>query len=83
MWVRAAMPYRYAESVVQDLVSRGADIEEVDWMLPDPVVRAKAPLRLLLGYPQALATLSRNTADLRMWLSHYEPVPPGLGGDAA
>jgi hypothetical protein len=83
MWVRAAMPYRYAESVVQDLVSRGADIEEVDWMLPDPVVRAKAPLRLLLGYPQALATLSRNTADLRMWLSHYAPVRPEFGGDAA
>jgi predicted membrane GTPase involved in stress response len=83
MWVRAAMPYGYAESAVQDLVARGAEIEEVDWVLSRPIIRAKAPLRLLLGYPQTLATLSRNTADLRMWLSHYAPVPPEPGGDAA
>ena len=83
MWVRAAMPDQYAEPAVQDLVARGAEIEEVDWMLSLPVIRAKAPLRVLLGYPQALAALSQNTADLRMWLSHYAPVPPELGGDAA
>ncbi|MBI4290117.1 MAG: hypothetical protein HY661_01400 [Betaproteobacteria bacterium] len=86
MWVRAAMPCRYAEPAVQDLAARGSAIEEVDWMLSHPVVRAKAPLRLLLGYPQALATLSRNTAELQMWLSHYArvpPVPPVSGGDAA
>ena len=83
MWVHAAMPYQYAESAVQDLVARGAEIEEVDWMLSLPVIRAKAQLRRLLGYPQALAALSQNTADLRMWLSHYAPVAPELGGDAA
>jgi hypothetical protein len=83
MWVRAAMPYRYAESAVQDLIARGAEIEEIDWMLSRPVIGAKAPLRLLLGYPQTLAERSENTADLRMWLSHYAPVPPGPGGDAA
>ena len=65
------------------LVARGAEIEEVDWMLSFPVIRAKALLRLLLGYPRALAALSQNTADLRMWLSHYAPVPPEFGGDAA
>jgi translation elongation factor EF-G len=64
---------------VQDLVGRGAFIEEVDWMAPQPVVRAKAPLRLLLGYPQSLATLTQNTAELRMWLSHYAPIPPEPG----
>lgn len=83
MWVRTAMPYRYAEYAVQDLATRGSEIEEVDWMLSHPVVRAKAPLRRLLGYPQALAALSRNTAELQMWLSHYAPVPPLSGGDAA
>ena len=76
MWVRAASARTYTEAVIQDLVTRGADIEEVDWFAPLPVVRARAVLRHLLGYPQALATLSHSTADLRMWLSHYTPLPP-------
>jgi hypothetical protein len=76
MWVRAATARTYTEAVIQDLVTRGADIEEVDWFAPLPVVRAKAPLRQLLGYPQALAVLSQGTAYLRMWLSHYAPLPP-------
>jgi hypothetical protein len=82
MWIRAAVPQRYAELVVQDLVARGACIEEVDWMAPKPVVRAKAPLRLLLGYPQSVADLTQNTAELRMWLSHYAPIPPEPGAAA-
>lgn len=83
MWVRASVIHKRAVLVVQDLVRRGAEIEEVDWTLSRPVVRAKAPLRLLLGYPQALATLSQNTADLRMWLSHYASVSPPPDGEAA
>jgi translation elongation factor EF-G len=76
MWVRAATARTHTEAVIQDLVTRGCEIEEVDWFAPLPVVRAKAPLRQLLGYPQALAALSHGTADLRMWLSHYAPLPP-------
>ena len=76
MWIRAGTARAYTEAVIHDLVTRGAEIEEVDWMAPLPVVRAKAPLRQLLGYPQALAALSHDTAELRMWLSHYAPVPP-------
>ena len=83
MWIRASAPYKHAERIVQDLVARGAAIEEVDWMAPHPVVRAQALLQRLLGYPQALATLSQNTAEVQMWLSHYAPVPPAPGGDAA
>lgn len=79
MWVRAGTERSYTEAVIHDLVTRGAEIEEVDWMAPLPVVRARAPLRQLLGYPQTLAALSENTAELRMWLSHYPPVPPGPG----
>ena len=79
MWVRAGAERNYTEAVIHDLVTRGAEIEEVDWMAPLPVVRARAPLRQLLGYPQTLAALSENTAELRMWLSHYAPVPPGPG----
>ena len=79
MWLRATSARTCTEAVIQDLVTRGADIEEVDWFAPRPVVRAKAPLRQLLGYPQALAALSRSTAELRMWLSHYTPLPPDPG----
>ena len=79
MWVRAGTERSYTEAVIHDLVTRGAEIEEVDWMAPLPVVRARAPLRQLLGYPQTLAALSENTAELRMWLSHYAPVQPGPG----
>jgi predicted membrane GTPase involved in stress response len=82
MWVRAAVPYNNAETVVQELIGRGATIDEVDWLLAQPVVRARAPLRLLLGYPQTLDTLSRGKAELQMWLSHYDPVLPGPGAAA-
>ena len=79
MWVHAATERNYTETVIHDLVTRGAEIEEVDWMAPLPVVRARAALRQLLGHPQTLAALSQNTAELRMWLSHYAPVPPSPG----
>jgi len=83
MWIRASVGDKYAEAVVQDLVARGAEIEEVDWMSSPPVIRAKAPLRTILGYPQTLATVSQNTADLRMWLSHYAAIPSDPDGEAA
>ncbi|HEX2825811.1 MAG TPA: hypothetical protein VHP37_05655 [Burkholderiales bacterium] len=82
MCVRAAVPYNTAETVVQELIGRGATIEEVDWLLARPVVRARAPLRLLLGYPQTLDTLSGGRAELQMRLSHYDPAPPGPGAAA-
>jgi translation elongation factor EF-G len=82
MWIRTAVPYDNAETIVQELVGRGATIEEVDWLPTKPVVRARAPLRLLLGYPQTLDTLSGGKAELHMWLSHYDRVPPEPGAAA-
>ena len=79
MWVRAAVPRERAEPVVHDLIGRQAEIEEVDWIAPSPVVVARAPLRELLGYPAALDALCEGNAELEMWLSHYAPVPPGPG----
>jgi hypothetical protein len=79
MWVRAAAARDRTEDVIQDLVTRGAEIQEVDWMAARPVVTAQAPLRHLLGYAQALEALSGDTAELRMWLSHYAPIPPEPG----
>jgi translation elongation factor EF-G len=79
MWVRAGAERNYTEALIHDLVTRGAEIEEVDWMAPLPVVRARAALRKLLGFPRTVAALSQNTAELRMWLSHYAPLPPDPG----
>ena len=79
MWVRAASDRHFTEVVIQDLVRRTAEIDEVDWLAAVPVVRARAPMRALIGYPKALAALTHDTADLRMWVSHYAPVPPDPG----
>ena len=68
-----------AEDVIQDLVASDAEIQEVDWTAPLAVVRARAALRRVLGYPQWLAALTSGTAELRMWLSHYAPIPPDPG----
>jgi predicted membrane GTPase involved in stress response len=79
MWVRAGVGHTYVETVIQDLVRRDAEIEEVDWLATPTVIRAKAPLRQLLGYAKALAVLSDGSAELQMWLSHYAPMPPEPG----
>jgi hypothetical protein len=83
MWVHACVGHRYAEAVVQELITRDAAIESVDWVLSKPSILAKAPLRCLLGYPQTLVKLSQDTADLKMWLSHYAVVPSGPDNDDA
>lgn len=82
MWVRAAVPPVSTEPVVHGLIGRGAEIECVDWLGPAHVVRARAPLRELLGYPAALSELCEGKAELQMWLSHYAPMPPAPGNAA-
>lgn len=82
MWVRAAVPRECTEAVVHDLIGRDARIEEVDWLAPSPVIQARAPLRELLGYPAAIYALCEGKAALRMWLSHYAPLPPDPGAAA-
>lgn len=79
MWVRAAVPWAHTEPTLHDLITRDALIDEVDWTACRPTIRARAPLRALLGYPAALEAATQGTAELRMWLSHYAPVPPGPG----
>ena len=74
MWLRASADEAFAEPIIHDLVIRGAQIEEVDWMKAQPVVRAMAPLRALIDYPQALIALGGHTVELRMGLSHYAVV---------
>ena len=83
MWVRVSVRDTDAEAVVLDLLRRDAAIEEADWRQPRTVIRALAPLRNLLGYPRALAQLSAESPDLRMWPSHYQALPPGPEDDLA
>lgn len=79
MWVRAHSEWTFTEAVIHELITREAQIEQVDWLAELPVVLARAPLRQLLGYSHALAALSRGTAGQRTWLSHYAPLPPDPG----
>jgi len=83
MWVRASIDREHAEHVIQDLITRGGEIEQVDWMALPLLVLARAPLRELLGYPRALGALTQGRGEVRMWLSHYAPVPPPEPGKAA
>ncbi len=82
MWLHATCERACTEDVIQDLVLRNAEIEAVHWLSPRPDVHARAPLRELIGYPRILADLTRGTAQVRMWLSHYAPVPPPSGSAA-
>lgn len=79
MGVRAVVARRHAEAALHELITRAAEIDEVDWLAPEATLRARATLRNLLGYPKALAAISGGKADLDMWLSHYAPVPPEPG----
>jgi predicted membrane GTPase involved in stress response len=83
MWVRVSVGHAVAEPVLQDLIAREGHIEEADWGHPRTIIRARAPLRRLLGYAQTLSRLSDPGADVQMWLSHYQRLPQGPGGDAA
>lgn len=83
MCVRASVDSEHAEAVIRNLVARGSTIDSVDWLRIPAVIRAQAPLRNLLGYPNVLTELTMGTANLRMWLSCYAPVVPGPGGEAA
>jgi predicted membrane GTPase involved in stress response len=71
MGMRASVSEAHAPRVVQDLLDRGASIEEIAFAHGRCTVRALGRLRLLLGFPDALMHLSDDTSDLVMWLSHY------------
>jgi translation elongation factor EF-G len=83
MCIRVSIDAAHAETAIHDLLARGSSIDCVDWLHDPGVIHAQAPLRALLGYPDALAQLSEHTADLKMWLSHYAPITWGPDNDAA
>ena len=84
MGVRVLCAPRHFRAVRMDLEARGAEILDAEETDQFGIVRATAPLAVLLGYSCRLAELTAGRAQHTMWLSHYAPVtsrPPG--GDAA
>jgi hypothetical protein len=71
MGVRVTLGDAHAQRVVDDLLARGAAVEEVDARHGRATVRATGRLRTLLGYPEALACLAGDGCDLVMWLRDY------------
>lgn len=85
MCLRVSIDFAHAEAAIRHLVARESSIDCVDWLhdTNSVLIRAQAPLRNLLGYPDVLADLSGGAADLKIWLSHYVAVASGPGDDAA
>lgn len=76
MVVRVLCAREQFEPVRADLLDRGASIIDADVIARVGVVRAGAPLRVLLGYGKDLADLTAGRARHVMCLSHYAPVTP-------
>lgn len=66
------------EAVRQDLRSRQAVILDEEVNRQFGIVRARAPLAALIGYPGKFSDLTSGHGQLVMWLSHYETLedPP-------
>lgn len=69
------------EAVRHDLRLRQAVILDAEVNRQFGIVRARAPLAALIGYPARLAELTSEHGQLVMWLSHYEILedPPPVG----
>lgn len=73
MSVRVLCASRHFDSLKQDLLLRGARIQDEELRPPVGVIRATAPLRQLMGYSQWLEQHTSGNARDVMWLSHYAP----------
>lgn len=84
MGLRVSCPASDGDAVRRDLRRRGAIIVSQETERSLAVMRASAPLAVLLGYSDFLALHTEGRGKVAMWLSHYAPVstsPPG--GSAA
>lgn len=84
MGLRIRCDPQHFDALHGDLFHRKAHVVDAEINRLCGVVRASAPMSRLLGYPQHVREVTDGTAQLVMWLSHYEPLndPPG-GGHAA
>lgn len=84
MGLRIRCQPRHFNALRGDLLVRGASLADAEVNRLFGVLRATAPLSALVGYPAHIRRVTDETAQLVMWLSHYEPVVDGPpGGDAA
>lgn len=84
MGLRVLCSPDHYDAVRQDLRMRRALIMDTEVNRRFGIVRACAPLAMLLGYPDALARITGGRGQLVMWLSHYEELedPPPAGAAA-
>ncbi|WP_157994583.1 hypothetical protein [Peristeroidobacter agariperforans] len=81
MGLRVLCPPTSFERIREDLRQRLAAITDAEVNRRFGIVRASAPLAVLLGYPDRFAEMSGGKGRLVMWLSHYEQLddPPPAG----
>lgn len=81
MGLRVLCPPGAYEGVREDLRLRRAAIMDAEVNRRFGIVRANAPLAVLLGYPDRFAWMTGGKGQLVMWLSHYEQLddPPPAG----
>lgn len=83
MGLRIRCAPKHYEALRRDLIGRGAVLKDAEVNRLCAVLRASAPLAALVGYPTHVKDTTQATAQLVMWLSHYEPVDAPPGGSAA
>jgi hypothetical protein len=81
MGLRVLCPPGCYEDVREDLRLRRAAIMDAEVNRRFGILRATAPLAILLGYPDRFASMTGGRGQLVMWLSHYEQLddPPPAG----
>lgn len=83
MHVRVSVRRDFADAVVRELRKRGARIVEQCARDRLVIVRAEAPLAVLLGLPALLEVMTDGTAAHAIRLLRYAPLPPELDPIAA
>ncbi|HMM54688.1 MAG TPA: hypothetical protein PKC23_06695 [Candidatus Desulfobacillus sp.] len=84
MMLRVRIKPRHRQAVREDLLAREVTLLEEDSRSSLCVLRAESPLRLLLGYGEALAELTEGFGLCWIWLDRYVPMgDPPDGGKAA
>ena len=83
MAVRVTSRAEHAVAIVGELRRRGARILEECFRARTFIVRAEAPLAVLLGLPLAVREITDGTADPSIRLVRYAPVEEQVGPGAA
>lgn len=76
MHVRIEVRHEHRLGVMQELKARGARILEECSRPRRFIVRAEAPLAMLIGLPALLAVTTGDSAAIDMRLVRYAPLPP-------